>query len=679
MFKHGKINKHSAWQHTVVRFEQLGGGYYSKEEIKKQTEKFARGWQKIQAKSVNFSLLVFHGYPKEQEANKVKCPHLHILWKYYKGSHLKAAIEEFIERYNLKHAFFDCDNVYYLAKYLLQGEGRKVLFQKGECSKTEVYGGSNVIRSQQEVNLCENHLFEERPEKRKGGGQRNQRLDHGPSGPREASNVPEVVMMRKLEDLFMKHRVKDEQNLSQELEGDDKDWFDMCQTKVKDWNKIFLAARTNVMTSLKKKSWEEIMESLPDDPKEFHVNCMSVNKSVKILQKVLDRQGLGKEERLQFLRNVYAVMNNNIKGKKRNTLYLIGAVSAGKTWITRSLEQSVIFSFTTGEYNARSSDFHFEDMCFARIASIEEPQIESGKVDKFKVIFEGGSFDTNVKFKVKGRVKGVPVIVSSNNEVYRFAPEAKEAFDERWYRWDFKQSVGDVGITGCAHPKMWLKLIKHYGLDLTTIDDDSSDSEVDFDEFGGHATIKPGLKRGLERDLTDQEDSDDGEGSNPEHPSCRKRLRFESSSESEFGSGDSLLGDIEDTTGAEVITLDEEAARTVDAPAETKEERATVPDLKEYLQSISQGIYLCTCGTVWDGNAQCPCGGPIAPLPDSKWEDINEACATVPAGTSFVINGKSCMVSDPNEMRLAEMYATFKYVKEVEGHSMIKPNFYFIE
>lgn len=202
----------------------------------------------------------------------------------------------------------------------------------------------------------------------------------------------------------------------------------------KNWNNIWLTAREEAMTSIMDAWWEDTMAMLPDDPNAYTPRCMSVNKSLKIFTQILERQGWTAEIRKQFLEHVYSVMNNNMLRKKRNTLYLIGETSGGKTLIATSLELSKIFSFNSSEYNSRTSDFHFEDMATACLALINEPQIEASRVDKFKIILEGGAFDTNVKFKTKSRVEGVPCIVTTNQEIYRYAPEAQRPFEERIYR-----------------------------------------------------------------------------------------------------------------------------------------------------------------------------------------------------------------------------------------------------
>lgn len=113
---------------------------------------------------------------------------------------------------------------------------------------------------------------------------------------------------------------------------------------------------------------------------------------------------------------------------------------------------------------------------------MEEPQIEPGKIEKFKVILEGGKFDTNVKFKNKAKVSGVPVIITTNEEIWRFAPAAAAPFASRIYRWDFKNPIS-FKIPGPFHPKMWYNLGNDYDL-WKCVDIESSTDEEGEPIFG---------------------------------------------------------------------------------------------------------------------------------------------------------------------------------------------------
>ena len=342
---------------------------------------------------------------------------------------------------------------------------------------------------------CEGNLDEESDEEAKSDCAEDRTVRAGPSKSRQTKKVLQAEKVEAVHDvddiisLLLKYHVKDETQLIRKMTTKEKIAFNLTKLQTKEWNKVWEQARQLAITSVMDKTWEEVLEMLPDECEKYTPPVMTVNKSIKTLIKILSAQGYDKEQRLQFLKDVYAVMNNNIFRKKRNTLYMIGAVSAGKTLIATSLERSKIYSFNTGEYNARSSDFHWEDMALACIAVINEPQIEAGKVDKFKIILEGGAFDTNVKFKSKSRVEGVPVIVTTNQEIYRYALEAEPAFRERWYRHTFKQTLPHIDISGGLHPKMWLELIKHCQLNKKA-EQEESDSECDLEAELGTFTEK---------------------------------------------------------------------------------------------------------------------------------------------------------------------------------------------
>lgn len=482
------------WQHAIIRFVRVSGSAKTVTgagEACDLADSFAQSWKQRVGGAVNYGAVVFHSYSErsiqESVTNKRwdKVPHLHVIFKYYKGTKAKFLLESFANKEGFKIVYSGVRSVSGLTKYLLQGRGRVLLCETGKCPEGEVCDRDVSVWAEGEAARCEDHVWLTENDSPESTRTRDREDDDGEDGSHPPKKVRSSIQtLRRIESLLMKYRVKDETNLSTMMNDEERDWFDDVCVTSKDWNRMFLQARTNVTTRIKAMKWEDIMEMLPDDPKEYSANTMSINQSLKVFQKILEHQKWNADERLRFVRNMYAVVNNNIVGHKRNTFYMEGEVSAGKTLITKSVCNSVIFAFHTGEYNSRSSDFHFEDMMNARVASLEEPQIEAGKIDKFKVILGGESFDTNVKFKVKGKVDRVPVIISTNYPITRFAREAEHAFEERWYKWLFKHGhLGkNIKISGPLHPKMWLALIKHYGLTLDT-DIESDGSEFDFEQF----------------------------------------------------------------------------------------------------------------------------------------------------------------------------------------------------
>lgn len=498
----GRFDKQSSWQHTIVRFQSPSGAVLPIPEATAAADKFCDTWESVNQKASNYSCLVWHGYGRstiedqaEDEKDYAKVCHVHILWKYYKGSPLKQIIVDWVQRLGLICIWSSASNAAMLTQYLLQGKGRQVLCKTGNCTKGEVHGGTECVQEKQEAAKCEDYIWRVNLQGCSTSNPNDSNYGRKSFGPHQTNGVrkanlgvenPQVEVLRKLEELMLSHRVKDEQSLSKYLTGEDKDWFDEQVVTQKEWNKMFLKARDNAMATIQKMSWEDIMRTyLPDDPTAYYRGTMSITRSLRVITQIMDAQGWNSELRMQFLRNIYAVMNNNLFGKKRNTLYLIGTVSSGKSMINKSLCTSALFYFSTGEYNARSSDFHFEDMVGTRVTNFKEPQIEAGKVDKMKVIMGGEDFDTSVKFKVKGRVDAVPILIDSNNEIWRYAPQEKEALEERCYKWWFNNNINDkVAISGAIHPKAWLKLIEYYGI---TRSDVVSDDESDFDlsTFGG--------------------------------------------------------------------------------------------------------------------------------------------------------------------------------------------------
>lgn len=390
--------------------------------------------------------------------------------------------------------FTEIQDVAAFIKYLLQGGGRKVLCEIGERPTTRVRSEDNGIPWTEERVRRFCHDGQEEIQEPLPGPSRGTTgelsANHRPSS-RPASFA--VVALRKIQEHLLKFRVKDRANYAKAVNSKgsqaDIEFLERNQIE-RDFSKWFLAARQNVLTRVQQSRWEDLAQHLPDDPKEYDGNVMSIDKSMKYFVKVLENQGMDTQARMSFLRAVYSVMNNNQYRKKRNTLYLIGVPNSGKSLISNSLALSGIFPFHTGEYSKNSSDFQFEDMVLCRTAHFDEPQIEPGKIEKFKVILEGGRFDTSVKFEAKGHVSGVPIIVTTNDEMWRYAPGSASAFEARIYRYDFKNEIQSFVIPGAFHPKMWFRLIQHFDIRRQVEEDgQSSDEEFNPDSFA------PGFRR----------------------------------------------------------------------------------------------------------------------------------------------------------------------------------------
>lgn len=485
----------SGYQHIVIRLQRENGEIIPYEESLKLAESFAKHWRQDQRKTENYGGVFFHVYKKE-EVTFARVNHLHIVYKPYKASKAKFFIESFASEENLRLYRSDVKYLFGLRKYLLQGNGRILLCETGIQPQEGLHSGDQLVWSKAEAVRCENNVWEEHDEEVERADISNPGSSVGASSSRAAGKVCKARKMEAIKDIqwlketILKYRIKDETMLLRKMTEDEKLIFNATMFEHgTHWTKVWIQAKDQAITSLMDMKWEDIIRTLPDDTSEYSVPVMGRNKSLKIFTKILQAQGWGTVQRKHLLQNIYAVMNNNIKRHKRNTLYFHGKTSAGKTLIATSLALSKIFAYTAGDYNPRSGDFFWEDLAWATLFVVNEPQIEAGKVDFWKIVLEGGAMDVNVKFKSKHRVEGVPCIVTTNNEIWRYALEAQEPFEERIYRWDFKQKISGMDINGNLHPKMWLDLIEYYQLDKPE-DDDSSDSDFDISEFGGKAVRK---------------------------------------------------------------------------------------------------------------------------------------------------------------------------------------------
>lgn len=262
---------------------------------------------------------------------------------------------DFSRKYGFELGFTPINQLESFVKYLLQGGTRSILEENGSRPCTISYDKHDFNYRWEEGVQCQcDGIKEGTGEEVAGSSGGNSKTGAPTVATPSARTLRALKYSREIADALLRYRCKDEQQLSRKIQErgstDEKEWLEILMQEA-EWQKLFTNARTNIMTKISSMYWKDIMEQLPDDPQEYDDNTMSIERSIKYLMKVLQCQGWEADQRLEFVKHIFAVVDNNIFREKRNTLYYKGVSNAGKSLIANSIADSCMYTFHTGEYN----------------------------------------------------------------------------------------------------------------------------------------------------------------------------------------------------------------------------------------------------------------------------------------------------------------------------------------
>lgn len=117
---------------------------------------------------------------------------------------------------------------------------------------------------------------------------------------------------------------------------------------------------------------------------------------------------------------------------KKNVMLFIGSPDAGKSYMARLIWQ--LFPIHTRII--QDGIFSFSNLVNSDCGLWDEPIITPELVDTIKLILEGEK-DVNIAIKNKASQKlhkRVPLLITSNHELYRYCGSERDALDARCYK-----------------------------------------------------------------------------------------------------------------------------------------------------------------------------------------------------------------------------------------------------
>ena len=158
-----------------------------------------------------------------------------------------------------------------------------------------------------------------------------------------------------------------------------------------------------------------------------------------------------------------AVINVLTKAKNKiNTLCLEGVSNAGKSFWTRPLKR--IFRFY-GEMDTQAGyRFIYQDCVNKPIIFFEEPNLIPEAAQKFKLIAEGKNTYVSIKNKEDELLKRTPVILTTNNPLWKWCNAEEHAFKNRMYYFIFNRACPALMDFGEPHPLIYKLLLDNKNL-----------------------------------------------------------------------------------------------------------------------------------------------------------------------------------------------------------------------
>ena len=144
----------------------------------------------------------------------------------------------------------------------------------------------------------------------------------------------------------------------------------------------------------------------------------SIDLSLKIFDKWCNNLGIDKN---QFVTDLFNVLHK--REPKINTFCIHGPQNTGKSYILRSIREIVKYY---GEIHAGdSSAFQFESCIRTKMIFIEEPTFTREHLEQMKLVMESTPTKVKVKNKSDQLLRPPPVIITTNNTLWKNASSQK--------------------------------------------------------------------------------------------------------------------------------------------------------------------------------------------------------------------------------------------------------------
>lgn len=152
-------------------------------------------------------------------------------------------------------------------------------------------------------------------------------------------------------------------------------------------------------------------------PTDYNINFYSEQYSIYLMLSILKSQLHCESMIIEFLENLYQWANRAVK--KKNTIYIEGNASAGKSFFFNSFIRLLWLRGTLQNKNKYESDkFWNEDILDKRVIEWNECNIPENEIQNYLEIMEGKPVRINVKYSDKRTALQTPLLIVTNKPLW---------------------------------------------------------------------------------------------------------------------------------------------------------------------------------------------------------------------------------------------------------------------
>lgn len=144
-----------------------------------------------------------------------------------------------------------------------------------------------------------------------------------------------------------------------------------------------------------------------------------------------------------FAQKTFKILTKN--NNKKNTIVLEGIPNSGKS----SLARAIVQCFPKFGEVTNTSNFMWADLLHKPIGICEEPIFNEICSEKLKLIMEGSPTQIDIKHKGSELLEKIPLIITTNHELWTWVPQNKNAYIQRCVFFAFINEIHVIDTNNC--------------------------------------------------------------------------------------------------------------------------------------------------------------------------------------------------------------------------------------
>lgn len=349
-------------------------------------------------------------------------PHLHLLFRYSRGSPTWRWVGEFLRDRGYKYAWCPVNSVNATYKYIQEAE-RGVLLssQAGISSYTREFGIHDSGHLCEEEIATHEHVTEhcfsmrecadytEEPVAQSSGAiQRDVDDVVGGAAGIKTKEAKAQLIEQAISTLQPPSISEFKQMIVMSPLFHRRDFKAVYYSE--DFDKLFDKAHETVAMQHKNMRWEDLLHKVNvESLRQQHGDYLSPNESVWWIKNWAHHNGININD---FVTKLKLVIDK--RQVKLNSIQFHADPNSFKTVIATSIAQSCIFYFNNNQLNGRTSQFGLQEATKCRVGLLDEVSIDDMWKEKFLLLLGGHPCNTDKKFQGLQNIARIPILLCYN-------------------------------------------------------------------------------------------------------------------------------------------------------------------------------------------------------------------------------------------------------------------------